>query len=123
LLQGIRVALAIFPKIGNISTQRGEPVVVFIHILMEQQISAPSGSACSLCRANSIHHVSSLWRREYSLWRKRVLAFLFRWNRRSAEVQSAPSPSFRTVVPASNRRLGAGRGNLLHCDVVGLAAR
>src|SRR5437868_6532636 len=36
---------------------------------------------------------------------KSVLVFLFRWNCRSAEVQS-PQYQFRTVVPAPNRRLG-----------------
>jgi hypothetical protein len=39
--------------------QRGEPVVVFIHFLMEQQISAPSRSARCLSSANSHHDISS----------------------------------------------------------------
>src|SRR2546429_10023685 len=50
---------------------------------------------------------------------KSVLVFLFRWNCRSAEVQS-PQYQFRTVVPAPNRRLGVAGFNFFLLRSAGL---
>jgi hypothetical protein len=95
--------------------QRGEPVVVFIHFLMEQQISAPSGSARYLSRANSHHDVSSL--RE-----KTVLAFLFRWNcRPTAGVESAQYQYSYSGAPPLTAALELA-GDLLHYRVAGFVS-